>query len=231
MDNKTRKNKQQQNSGLSKVQDIQPLTSNQKLFFQNYKNYTALMLAGCAGTGKSMISIFQALKSVERGEYKEIIILRSAVSSRDIGFVPGTKKEKMEVYEGPYFSIFNKLYGRGDAYQILKQKSIVRFESTSFLRGETFEDCIVIFDECQNASYQELYTILTRVGDNCKLILCGDSAQDDLTSKRYNETSGFDKIKKLLSIVQDCRIIDFTTDDIVRSGFVKQIILASQQFG
>lgn len=222
---KGKKNRQSTNTGL-KLLEVSALTPNQGLFFKNYNKHQVISLTGYAGTGKTFIALHQALRSL--GDvYKKVLIIRSAVSSRDMGFLPGSKKEKMEVYEGPYISNCKKLYGRGDAYQILKQKGLIEFESSSFLRGETFEEQVVIIDEAQNMSYQELYTILTRIGDNCKVVICGDVRQDDLTNERYKEVSGYAKILKTLELIPDCFSVMFDEDDIVRSGFVKSLILVT----
>jgi phosphate starvation-inducible protein PhoH len=188
-------------------------------------------LTGSPGTGKSFLALFKALEDFEAGEqYQKIVIVRSSVSGRAMGFLPGSSKEKMEVFEAPYISIVNELYGRGDAYSILKNKGIIEFISSSFLRGTTWNNMIVIVDECQNMSYQELSTILTRFGSNCKLILCGDVNQDDLTSERYNETSGYAKILEILQGVKRAYSLTFGVDDIVRSGFVKDFIIAANRY-
>lgn len=213
------------------LETVTAKTKNQKKFFQSYKHYPVISLSGWAGTGKTFCALAQALKSVEEDQYKSVMIIRSAVSSRDIGFQPGNKKEKMSVYEGPYITICNKLYGRGDAYEILKQKNILKFESSSFLRGETFENTVVIVDEAQNMSWKELYTIMTRIGDNCKVIVCGDVIQDDLTSERFKENSGYEKLLHTFDLIEEDQVmkISFDVDDIVRSGFVKQFIIACNQ--
>lgn len=224
---KTKNRKASSNTGLT-LNPIQGKTNNQKMFFKNFDKYQVLSLTGSAGTGKSYIAVHQALQAIDRKEYTHLMIIRSAVASRNIGFLPGNKKEKMDVYESPYITIVNKLFDCGTAYSTLKQKKIITFEPSSFLRGETFDDCVIIVDECQNMAYNELYTILTRIGDNCKVILCGDMMQDDLTSERYNEVSGYDRILKALSKTSLCYQINFTVDDIVRSGFVKEFIKVTQ---
>ena len=228
MEPKQKKTKQQ-NTGLSKINPVEAKTENQKRFFQSYNNYQALSLSGFAGTGKSFVALAAALRSVDNGDYDNVLIIRSAVPSRDMGFMPGTKEEKTAVYESPYISICNKLYGRGDAYNILKQKRKLQFTTTSFLRGETFENCVVILDEMQNAAFSEIYTVLTRIGENCKIILIGDGHQDDLTSERFKEISGFNEIQKLLDLIPSCKKIEFDVDDIVRSGFVRELIIADNQ--
>lgn len=223
--NKNKKNST--NTGLT-LEPIQGITQNQKEFFRHNGDYQVVSLSGSAGTGKTYIAMHQALEGVEKKLYNKVMIIRSAVASRNIGFLPGNKKEKMEVYESPYITIVNKLYDSGTAYSSLKQKGIIQFEPSSFLRGETFDDMVIIIDEAQNMQYQELYTILTRIGDNCKVYICGDMMQDDVTSERYKEVSGYDRILKALSKTSLCYQIAFTVDDIVRSGFVKEFIKITQ---
>lgn len=224
-----RKKNKKANTGLEKLGVVEPLTDNQEKFFDNYDNYEVISLTGYAGTGKTFIALYKALKSLEAGHYNRVLIIRSAVPGRDMGFLPGSKKEKMEAYEGPYISNVNKMFGRADSYTILKQHNLIQFESSSFLRGETFEDSVVIIDEAQNMSYQEIYTILTRIGDNCKVIICGDVLQDDLSSERFKEFSGYRSILNTLKLIPECYSIAFNEEDIVRSGFVKQLILVTSQ--
>lgn len=219
--------KTKQNTSL-RLKYITPLTSGQSAFFNAFSDYDVLSMTGSPGTGKSFLALFKGIEELENNElFHKVLIIRSSVSTRPMGFLPGTEKEKMEVYEAPYEAIVNDLYGRGDAYGILKHKGAIEFESTAFLRGTTWNNTIVIVDECQNMSWQELSTVLTRFGKNCKMILCGDVNQDDLTSVRYNETSGYARLLKVLSKVKSAHSTTFTVDDIVRSGFVKEFIIAS----
>lgn len=224
--NPKKKNKNSNNGGL-KILPLAGITDNQKKFFTFYPKFQVVSLTGFAGTGKTYIALGQALADVERGLFDNVMIIRSAVPGRDLGFMPGNKKEKMGEYETPYIMICNKLYGRGDAYSVLRQKNVLHFESSSYLRGVTFDNTVLVIDEAQNMSYQELYTIMTRVGENCKVIMCGDTRQDDLTSERFKERSGYDLILKKLEMVPSCSRIDFHEEDIVRSGFVKEFILAT----
>lgn len=228
LESNKKKKKGQQNTGLRLV-PITAKTDNQKKFFGAYNKHQVISLSGYAGTGKTFIALYRALKSLEDGEVDNVMVIRSAVASRDIGFLKGDKNEKMGVYESPYIGICSKLYGRGDAYTVLKQKGQLTFESSSFMRGETFDNRVIIVDEAQNMSYQELYTLLTRLGENCKLILCGDMKQDDLTSERFKERSGFDEILKKLEMISPeyYTSIHFNVNDIVRSGFVKEFIIAT----
>lgn len=204
-----------------------PQTNNQKKFFDKYNSYDVISLSGFPGTGKTFIAMYKALEEFQRGQHTSVTIIRSAVTTRDIGFLPGNAKEKMSVYEAPYVAIVNELYNRGDSYDILKQKKQVDFIPTSYLRGRTFNNTIIVIDEAQNMSYQELYTVLTRIGKNCKVLVCGDVAQDDLTSKRYNTESGYKSILSTLRKMQSVLTITMHPEDIVRSGFVKEFILAT----
>jgi phosphate starvation-inducible protein PhoH and related proteins len=212
---------------------IRPKTDNQQKAFQAFYNDKHLFLHGTAGTGKTFIAFYLALQDLHSGdaEQNKVFVVRSTVPSRDMGFLPGNQKDKMKVYEQPYYAIASELYGRGDAYDILKQKNIVEFISTSFIRGTTLSDCFVIVDECQNMDFGELNTIITRAGENARFIFCGDFRQDDLTSKRYNEESGIKRFMNIIQKIDAFEFLNFTKDDIVRSELVKQYIIASEDYG
>lgn len=213
------------------LRHISPLTINQNKAWKAYERGDHICLYGSAGTGKSFISMYLALREIaEKGSpYRKLLIIRSPQAGKQIGFLPGSEKDKIAVFEAPYKGICNELYGRGDAYEVLKNKGIIEFTGTSFLRGITLDDTIILIDEFQNASYQELFTILTRVGTNSKVIACGDIRQDDLTSERYKEASGGQDLLNLFNEMDEVTSIGFTTDDIVRSGFVKSVILAAEK--
>jgi phosphate starvation-inducible PhoH-like protein len=213
------------------IKKIDPMTKNQRNLFQSYINEKNILAVGSAGTGKTYISLYLALKDVlQKGQYKEVIIVRSAVQSREQGFMPGGINEKMANFEQPYVDIVNDLFERNDAYQILKQKALVRFMSTSFIRGLTFNDAIIVVDECQNMRADELRAIITRVGDNSKIIFCGDTKQDDLEcSKNRMDVSGLRHFKKIIEKMSSFNIIQFTVDDVIRSGVVKEFILAEEE--
>ncbi len=194
---------------------IVPKTDSQKTVFESNKN---LLLHGCAGTGKTFISLYLALKEVYREKYEKIIIIRSAVATRKIGFLPGSEVEKARVYEQPYIGIFQELFHRDDAYDISKTKGLVKFITTSYIRGVTFNDSIIIVDECQNMSFHELDSIITRFGDNCRIIFCGDTFQADL--KDEGVTSFMDILKRM----DEFDFVEFTLEDIVRSDLVKNYL-------
>jgi phosphate starvation-inducible protein PhoH len=204
------------------LQEIEPLTQNQLLAFESDKH---LLLHGVAGTGKTFISCYLAFDDMVKGCYNNLVILRSAVPTRDIGFLPGNEKEKSAIYEAPYKDIAVELFGRGDAYEILKQKSIVHFMTTSFIRGITLRDAVIIIDECQNMTLHELDSIITRVGENCRVIFCGDFRQSDLGK------NGLEQFVSILKKMEQFDLIDFEIKDIVRSEFVKSYITAKTELG
>ena len=208
-----------------KLITIKPLTKNQELAYDAFYNNKHLFLHGVAGTGKSLVSLFLALDQVMSGLciQNKVIIVRSAVPSRDIGFLPGSVKDKIREYEAPYRSICTDLFQRGDAYDVLKSKNIVEFMSTSFVRGLTIRDSIVILDEIQNMSYGEIYSVLTRMGRNCRIIISGDYRQSDL------ERSGVQKLIRVVRKMKSFAPIEFGIQDIVRSDFVKELIIASNE--
>jgi phosphate starvation-inducible protein PhoH len=212
------------------LKSIKPLTKNQERTFEEYAKGQNLILCGCAGSGKSYLALYLALKDLieETSYYNKIIIIRSAVPSRDLGFVPGTLEEKSKIYQEPYMNIVNELIGRGDAWHFLLNKNIVEFQTTSFLRGLTFRDCIIIFDEFQSATFHEIDSVITRVGENCRFFLCGDYAQNDLNMKK--EKSGFLDAIGILKKIKTVSNIEFVFDDIVRSGFVKEYLKAKHKF-
>jgi phosphate starvation-inducible protein PhoH len=215
------------------MKTIRPMTPNQELAFEAYDDEMHLFLHGCAGTGKTFISLYMALKEIFAGksECNRVVIIRTAQSSKDIGFLPGSEKQKAEVYEAPYKALCSELFGRGDAYDILKQRGTIEFHTTSFLRGTTIDKAIIIVDEVQNQRYSEIRTVLTRVGNCSKIILCGDTRQDDLTSERYKEQSGIQDMMEVLNKMGSIETVQFGTDDIVRSGFVREFIIAEYELG
>lgn len=213
--------------------DVNPMTDNQRVAFDFWDDGYNLMLHGIAGTGKTFLGLYFALKEVVKpnSQYKKVYIVRSTVSTRDQGFLPGSLKEKAKVFESPYVPICTKLFGRGDAYEILKGKGYVEFITTSYLRGETFDDCILLVDEVQNMGDGELHTVMTRVGENCRIIFCGDVKQDDLTSERKKELSGLRDFMKILHRMKEFEFIDFQVEDIVRSKLVKSYIIERDRLG
>lgn len=220
-------------SGFQLSRNINPMTENQRIAFEAWDEGANLMLHGIAGTGKTFLALYFALKQITspHTDQKKVFIVRSTVPTRDQGFLPGTLKQKEAVYESAYYDIATKLFNRGDAYEILKQKNMVEFSSTSFLRGCTFDDCVIVVDEVQNMSDGELHTVMTRVGENCKIIFCGDVKQDDLTSKRYKEESGLANFMRIIRNMKEFDFVEFHAEDIVRSRLVKSYIIQRDKLG
>lgn len=217
---------------IDDLKTFEPLTENQKLFYEAYKRQDYFVaLHGVAGTGKTFIALYKALEEVlqKNNPFEKIIIVRSAVASREVGHLPGSLEEKTEIYRQPYQQICHTLFGRLDAYQRLEEQKHIEFISTSFIRGMSFDDAIIIVDEMQNLTYEEIDTVMTRVGYRSKIIWCGDYRQTDL-NKRKNDMSG---ILKFFEIAQHMRAftrIEFAPDDIVRSSLVKDYILAKLRY-
>jgi len=202
---------------------IKPLTKNQEKAFDSEKN---MVLCGSAGTGKSFISCYLGMLGIADSYYNNLVIIRSAVPTRDIGFLPGNDKEKASIYEMPYHDICTELFRRGDAYELLKRKGIIEFLTTSYLRGITLHNSVLVIDECQNLDFGELNTIMTRVGKGCRIIFCGDFKQTDL------KDNGLKKFLSILSKMgEDFDIIEFNSSDIVRSGLVKRYLQTVEDMG
>jgi predicted ribonuclease YlaK len=217
--------------------DIEPLTDNQKRLFDSYKQGKCIVAYGCAGTGKTFITLYNALKEVldERSPYEKVYLVRSLVPTREIGFLPGDHDDKSALYQIPYKNMVKYMFEMpSDAdfemlYGNLCSQETIKFWSTSFLRGVTLDNAIIIVDEFQNLNFHELDSIMTRVGDNSKIMFCGDAAQTDLI--RTNEKNGIIDFMKILRNMPSMDVIEFGVDDIVRSGFVKEYIISKLELG
>ncbi|NBV29572.1 hypothetical protein EBS02_11290 [bacterium] len=211
--------------------DIQPLTKNQTILFDAYDLDKHLFVYGCAGTGKTFCALYLALKDVldELTPYDKIVIVRSLVATREIGFLPGDHEDKSSLYQIPYKNMVKYMFEcNSDAefemlYGNLKAQETIKFWSTSFIRGTTLDNSIIIVDECQNLNFHELDSIITRVGDNSKIMFCGDATQSDLT--RNNERDGILNFMKIIQRMPEFESIEFGIEDIVRSGLVKSYIV------
>lgn len=205
------------------LRSIKPKTNNQAKVIDYYDQGKHLLLHGVAGTGKTFMGLYLALGDVLEERYKRVVIVRSVVPTRDIGFLPGKLEQKIEIYEAPYKAIANDLFRRGDAYEILKKKDMLQFLTTSFVRGITLSDCVVVVDEINNMTFHELDSVITRLGQNTKIIFCGDFRQTDL--RFADEQVGLEKFMKVLNRMDSVAHVEFDMNDIVRSGFVKEYII------
>jgi phosphate starvation-inducible PhoH-like protein len=216
---------------IDHLKTFDPLTDNQKKFFDAYKRGDYFVaLHGVAGTGKTFIALYKALEEVldKSNPFNKIIIVRSAVQSREIGHLPGDVQEKLEIYQQPYRQICHTLFDRKDAYNRLEEQGYISFISTSFIRGMSFDDAIIIVDEMQNMNFEEIDTVMTRVGYRSKIIWCGDYRQTDL--RKSNDKTGILKFFDIAHHMKAFTRIEFTAEDIVRSSLVKDYILAKLKY-
>jgi phosphate starvation-inducible PhoH-like protein len=213
---------------LEHLTKLEPLTANQKLAFDSFASGNHLCLDGSAGTGKTFISLYLALEAVLNKDYEKVIIVRSAVPTRDMGFLPGTQEEKEDAYTAPYKAIVNDLFLDQEAWTKLTSGKTIEFLTTSFIRGITIKNAIVIVDESQNFNYHELCSVITRLGEDCRFIMSGDYYQSDFTRKGDQ-----DGIKEFINIIQHMNSFDhieFKWEDIVRSGFVRDFIMTKELY-
>ncbi len=217
--------------------DIAPITDNQKRLFDSYNEGKHIIAYGAAGTGKTFITLYNALKDVlsENTPYDKIYIVRSLVATREIGFLPGDHEDKSSYYQIPYKHMVKYMFQMpSDAdfemlYGNLRSQDTIKFWSTSFLRGTTLDNAIIIVDEFQNLNFHELDSIITRVGENTKIVFCGDASQTDLT--KTNERNGIVDFMKIIRSMSSFELIEFGINDIVRSGLVKEYLIAKLESG
>ncbi len=214
------------------IKDIKPKNDRQAELFETYFLGNNIIASGFPGTGKTYVGMWLALQSVfSPDEHQDrIVIVRSAVASREIGFLPGTKEEKMEPFEAPYKDIVADLLTKKESYDNMVDAGKIEFMPTSYLRGLTWDNAVVLIDEIQNMSWMEIHTVMTRVGKNSRLIVCGDVSQNDLAGKRFEE-SGMANFLKVAKNVKDFSLVEFTKFDVVRSGFVRDWIIAKEELG
>ena len=230
----SKKNKELNSSTMVSVK---PITDTQKIVFETWKKGQNQFLFGAAGTGKTFISLYLALKDIfdQKTKYEKVILVRSLIPTRDIGFLPGDEEDKSALYQVPYQNMvqfmfempneqaFNSLYDK------LKGQGSLYFLTTSFLRGLTFDNSIIIVDECQNLNFHELDTIITRVGQDSKIVFCGDFDQSDLL--KHNEKNGLHDFLRILEEMEEFNCSEFSIGDIVRSGFVRSYLINKTKLG
>ena len=221
----------------SNLTKISPVTDSQKEVFDTWKADKNQFLFGCAGTGKTFISLYLALQQVLNNEtpYDKVIVVRSLIPTREIGFLPGDEEDKAALYQVPYSNMMQFMFEQPNEqafsmlYDRLKAQGSFYFLSTSFLRGLTFDNSIIIVDECQNLNFHELDTIITRVGQDSKIFFCGDFGQSDLT--KLNERNGLMDFLQILQEMQEFNCTEFDIGDIVRSGFVRSYLIQKTKLG
>ena len=221
----------------NQLSTIKPVTDSQKIVFDSWKKGQNQFLFGCAGTGKTFISLYLALQEVLKNEtpYDKVIVVRSLIPTREIGFLPGDEEDKAALYQVPYSNMMQFMFEQPNEqafsmlYDRLKAQGSFYFLSTSFLRGLTFDNSIIIVDECQNLNFHELDTIITRVGQDSKIFFCGDFGQSDLT--RMNERNGLMDFLQILQEMQEFNCTEFDIGDIVRSGFVRSYLIQKTKLG
>ena len=221
----------------NQLSNIKPVTDSQKLVFESWKKGLNQFLFGCAGTGKTFVSLYLALQDVLKNDtpYDKVIVVRSLIPTREIGFLPGDEEDKAALYQVPYSNMMQFMFEQPNEqafsmlYDRLKAQGSFYFLSTSFLRGLTFDNSIIIVDECQNLNFHELDTIITRVGQDSKIVFCGDFGQSDLT--RMNEKNGLMNFLQILQEMKEFNCTEFTIGDIVRSGFVRSYLIQKTKLG
>ena len=221
----------------NQLSTIKPVTDSQKLVFESWKKGLNQFLFGCAGTGKTFVSLYLALQDVLKNDtpYDKVVVVRSLIPTREIGFLPGDEEDKAALYQVPYSNMMQFMFEQPNEqafsmlYDRLKTQGSFYFLSTSFLRGLTFDNSIIIVDECQNLNFHELDTIITRVGQDSKIMFCGDFGQSDLT--RLNEKNGLMNFLQILQEMNEFNCTEFDIGDIVRSGFVRSYLIQKTKLG
>ena len=235
MSNRVMKRKKPIN--LDYIKKIEPLTQNQEKFFKEYGKNQNMVAYGCAGTGKTFITLYNALLDVldPKSPYDKIYIVRSLVATREIGFLPGDHEDKSSLYQIPYKNMVKYMFEMPDdnafemLYANLKAQGTISFWSTSFIRGTTFDNSILIIDEFQNLNFHELDSIITRVGEHSKIFFCGDATQTDLV--KTAEKNGIVDFMNIIKNMPSFETVEFQAEDICRSGLVKEYIIAKLELG
>ena len=230
-------NKKNKEINHTNLVTVKPITDNQKVIFDSWKKNKNQFLFGAAGTGKTFISLYLALRDVLnlKKSYDKVVLVRSLIPTREIGFLPGDEEDKAALYQVPYQNMVQFMFEMqneqqfNNLYDKLKGQGTLYFLSTSFLRGLTFDNTIIIVDECQNLNFHELDTIITRVGQDSKIVFCGDFDQTDLVHN--NEKNGLHNFLRILEEMDEFNCLEFSIGDIVRSGFVRSYLINKIKLG
>jgi phosphate starvation-inducible protein PhoH len=233
----TRQRKTKKPINSDSLINVEPLTDNQKKLFDSYASQKHIVAYGCAGTGKTFITLYNALREVldEKTPFEKIYLVRSLVATREIGFLPGSYEDKSDIYQIPYKNMVKYMFQMSTESQFemlygnIKSQETIKFWSTSFLRGTTLDNSIIIVDEFQNCTSHELDSIITRVGENSKIMFCGDASQSDLI--KTNERNGIIDFMSILRKMPSFDIIEFGIEDVIRSGLVKEYLIAKHELG
>ena len=212
------------------IYQYEPLTENQKKAFDAWADGDHLALIGTAGTGKTFLAMYLALELItDKVPQEKIVIFRSVVPTRDMGYLPGSVEEKKEVFETPYKNIVTELVGGDQPYKRITHTHQLEFMTTSYIRGLTIDNAVIIVDEMQNLNFHELDSVMTRVGENCRVIFCGDYHQSDF--REGGEREGILKFMRIVEQLKDFTSITFGWDDIVRSDFLRDYIMTKEILG
>jgi phosphate starvation-inducible PhoH-like protein len=216
---------------LDDLLQFEPVTNNQDIAYKAWDEGDNLVLSGSAGTGKTFIGMYLALEDIldKDTEYDKLFIIRSMVPTRDMGYLPGSKEEKEQAYILPYKAIANEFFGDVASYNKMVTSKQIEFMSTSFIRGSTFDNCIMLVDEMQNLTFHELDSIITRVGKHSKIIFCGDYKQSDF--KYQDEKDGIIGFLNIVEQLKNFTMVNFGWEDIVRSDFVRDYIMTKEMLG
>jgi phosphate starvation-inducible PhoH-like protein len=216
------------NIRLDNLITVDPITPVQTKVFEAWRDGDHLALTGTAGTGKTFLALYLALEEVmdKSSPFETLHIIRSVVPTREIGYLPGSVEEKLNAYTGPYRAACTELFNDNRAYDKLVHNNYVSFESTSYIRGVTFDSSIILVDEMQNLNFHELDSVITRVGQATKIIFCGDYHQSDF--KQEKDKQGINTFLEILDNMRNFSIIRFGWEDIVRSDFVRDYIMTKE---
>lgn len=204
------------------------ITQNQRIAYDSWDEGDHLVLCGSAGTGKTFIGMYLALADVLDKSYDQdkLVIVRSVVPTREMGYLPGSIEEKVDAYTAPYRAIATELFNEKQAYDMLETQGAISFMSTSFIRGQTIDDAIILVDEMQNLTYHELDSIITRVGRNTRIIFSGDYYQSDLSKE--TDKNGILDFMNIMEVMNNFTTVEFGWADIVRSDFVRDYIMTKE---